>query len=165
MARRTRDHVEIDRLDREILRQLQQDAALSNAELAKLVGLSPSPCWRRTRRLEEVGVIQKRVALLDPEALGLNTVVFASVRLSAQGQTSLPDFEAAVRNYPEVVECYTTSGGVDFLLRVVTRDMRDYEDFLRNHLLQMPAVQEVHSRIAITQVKYTTALPLELTAG
>ena len=150
----------LDPIDRQILRVLQEDASLSGAEVAKRVGLTPSPCWRRIQRLEQEGVIRRRVALLDPDRLALGIVVFASVKLSAHGRQALPRFEAAVRDYPEVLECYTVSGGVDFLLRVVTRDVHDYEAFLRDRLLQLPEVAEVHSRIAITQVKYTTALPI-----
>jgi Lrp/AsnC family transcriptional regulator len=152
--------ISFDEVDRQILAALQEDAGLSGAEIANRVGLSVSPCWRRIQRLEASGVIRKRVALLDPQALGLDVVVFASVKLSAHGRQALPRFESAVREFPEVMECYTVSGGVDFLLRVVTEDVHRYEEFLRDRLLQLPEVAEVHSRIAITQVKYTTALPL-----
>lgn len=152
--------VEIDEIERCILEILQEDASLSSAQVAERVGLSASPCWRRIQRLEKSGVIRKRVALLDPEALGLGMVVFASVRLTAHGRQALPEFEAAVREYPEVMECYTVSGGVDYLLRVVTPDIHAYELFLRERLTQLPTVSEVHSRIAITQVKYTTAMPV-----
>ena len=152
--------IEMDEIDRRILEHLQEDAGLSGAELAKRVGLSPSPCWRRVQRLEATGVLQRRVALLDPESLGLGVVVFASVKLSAHGRSALPRFEAAIADVPEVVECYTVSGGVDYLLRIVTEDIHSYELFLRDRLLQLPEVAEVHSRIAITRVKHTTALPL-----
>jgi Lrp/AsnC family transcriptional regulator len=152
----------IDPIDRKILEVLQRDAGLSNAETASRVGLSPSPCWRRIQRLERDGVIRRRVALLDPEALGLSIVVFASVKLSSHGRQALPEFEQAIREYDEVLECYTVTGEVDFILRILTRDMHSYERFLRDHLLQMPTVAEVHSTIALTQVKYTTAVPLML---
>ena len=152
--------IPIDPIDRQILAVLQEDAALSGADIASKVGLSVSPCWRRIQRLETLGVIRCRVALLEPQALGLDVVVFASVKLSAHGRQALPRFESAVREFPEVLECYTVSGGVDFLLRVVTEDIHRYEEFLRDRLLQLPEVAEVHSRIAITQVKYTTSLPL-----
>ena len=152
---------QLDDIDRRILAILQEDASLSSAQVAEKVGLSSSPCWRRIQRLEKAGVIRKRVALLDPAALGLGIVVFASVRLTAHGRQALPEFEAAVERYPEVMECYTVSGGQDYLLRVATRDIHAYEVFLREHLLQLPSVGEVHSRIAITQVKYTTAMPIE----
>lgn len=150
----------LDEIDRQILEILQEDASLSSAQLAERVGLSASPCWRRIQRLEKAGLIRKRVALLDAQALGLGIVVFASVRLSAHGRQALPEFEAAVERYPEVMECYTVSGGQDYLLRVATRDIHAYEIFLREQLLQLPSVAEVHSRIAITQVKYTTAMPI-----
>ena len=152
--------ISVDPIDQQILAALQEDAGLSGAEIASKVGLSVSPCWRRIQRLESLGVIRCRVALLEPQALGLDVVVFASVKLSAHGHQALPRFESAVREFPEVMECYTVSGGVDFLLRVVTEDIHRYEEFLRDRLLQLPEVAEVHSRIAITQVKYTTALPL-----
>ena len=152
--------IPIDPIDRQILAGLQEDAALAGADIASKVGLSVSPCWRRIQRLETLGVIRGRVALLEPQALGLDVVVFASVKLSAHGRQALPRFESAVREFPEVLECYTVSGGVDFLLRVVTEDIHRYEEFLRDRLLQLPEVAEVHSRIAITQVKYTTSLPL-----
>ncbi len=155
-----RAQIELDRIDRQILEILQDDASLSSAQLAEKVGLSSSPCWRRIQRLEKTGVIRKRVVLLDPAALGLGIVVFASVRLTAHGRQALPEFEAAVARFPDVMECYTVSGGQDYLLRVVTRDIHAYEIFLREQLLQLPSVAEVHSRIAITQVKYTTAMPV-----
>ncbi len=154
------ERIELDSIDRQILEILQDDASLSSAQLAEKVGLSSSPCWRRIQRLEKTGVIRKRVALLDPAALGLGIVVFASVRLTAHGRQALPEFEAAVARFPDVMECYTVSGGQDYLLRVVTRDIHAYEIFLREQLLQLPSVAEVHSRIAITQVKYTTAMPV-----
>ncbi len=153
--------VQIDEIDRQILAVLQNDSGLSKAEVAKRVGLSLSPCWRRIQRLEQLGVIRGRVALLAPERLGLGVVVFASVKLASHGREALPRFESAIADSPEVLECYTVSGGVDYLLRVVTPDIHAYEAFLRDYLLQLPEVAEVHSRIAITQVKYTTALPLQ----
>ncbi len=152
----------IDEIDLRILAALQRDASLSNVQIAGQVGLSASPCWRRIQRLERTGVIRSRVALLDAERLGLGITVFESVKLSSHGRQALPEFEAAVREYPEVLECYTVTGEVDFILRILTRDMQSYERFLRDHLLQMPSVAEVHSTIALTQVKYTTEVPLGL---
>lgn len=152
--------VKYDEIDLAILEQLQRDASLSTADLAKQVGLSMSPCWRRIRRLESVGIISRRVALLDRERLGFEVTVFASVKLSAHGRQSLSEFEAAVEEFHPVVACYVMTGEVDYLLQVVTRDIRSYENFLRNHLLQLPTVREVHSQIALSQLKYTTELPL-----
>lgn len=150
----------IDEIDRAILDQLQRDSSLSTADLAKRVGLSMSPCWRRIRRLEKAGVISRRVALLDRERLGLEVTVFANVKLSAHGRQSLPEFEAAIEGFDQIVACYVMTGDVDYLLQVVTRDIRSYENFLRNHLLQLPTVREVHSQIALSQLKNTTELPL-----
>ena len=119
-----------------------------------------SPCWRRIRRLESLGVILRRVALLDRHQLGFEVTVFASVKLSAHGRQSLPEFEAAIEDFPEVVACYVMTGDVDYLLQVVTRDIASYERFLRTQLLQLPTVREVHSQIALNQLKQTTELPI-----
>jgi Lrp/AsnC family transcriptional regulator len=150
----------LDEFDKKILDRLQRDATIAVAELAEQVGLSQSTCWRRINLLEQAGVIGSRVALLDPKALGIEVTVFANIKLSAHGRRSLNEFEEAISQCPEVVECYTMSGEMDFLLRIVARDIEAYERFLRETLLQMPSVQEVHSHIALSQVKHTTALPL-----
>ena len=152
--------IQLDDIDRRILDSLQQDASVATAALAKQVGLSLSPCWRRIRRLEKVGVIQRRVAILDPHQLGLEITAFASVKLSAHGRQSLPEFESAIENLPEVIECHVMTGEVDYLLKVVTRDIRAYERFLRDDLLQLPTVREVHSQIALSELKFTTRLPI-----
>lgn len=150
----------LDAIDKKILELLQRDATVPVAEIAERVGLSGSTCWRRINLLEEAGVIRARTALLDAKALGLEVTVFANVKLSAHGRRSLSEFEEAIAVFPEVTECYTMSGEIDFLLRIVTKDIAAYELFLRATLLQMPSVQEVHSHIALSQVKYTTELPL-----
>ncbi len=152
--------IKIDDIDRKILAHLQCDASPSTADLAKQVGLSMSPCWRRIRRLESLGVIRRKVALLDRRALGLEVTVFASVKLSAHGRQSLPEFEAAIGDFEQVIACYVMTGEVDYLLQVVTRDIASYENFLRNQLLQLPTVREVHSQIALNELKHTTELPL-----
>lgn len=150
----------LDDTDRKLLAILQRDSTIPVGEIAERVGLSQSTCWRRINLLDEAGVIRARAALLDPDALGLEVVVFANVKLSAHGRRSLSEFEEAIAVFPEVTECYTMSGEIDFLLRIVARDIAAYERFLRAELLQMPSVQEVHSHIALSQVKYTTELPL-----
>ena len=150
----------LDEFDKKILERLQRDATIAVAELAEQVGLSQSTCWRRINLLEQAGIIRDRVALLDAKALGLEVTVFANIKLSAHGRRSLSEFEEAISVCPEVVECYTMSGEMDFLIRIVTRDIESYERFLRSTLLQMPSVQEVHSHIALSRVKQTTALPL-----
>jgi Lrp/AsnC family transcriptional regulator len=151
---------DLDETDLRILEAMQRDATQSTADLAKSVGLSQSPCWRRIRRLESLGIIRGRVALLDPDALGFEMTVFASIKLSEHGTQSLPEFEDAIDVLDEVVESYAMTGEVDYLLKVVTRDIQSYERFLRKHLLQLPTVREVHSQIALKRTKHTTELPL-----
>jgi Lrp/AsnC family transcriptional regulator len=153
--------VDLDEIDYRILDLLQADASLTAVDVAARVGLSQSPCWRRIDRLEKAGVIQRRVALLDRQSLGLDVMVFVQVRFARGSRQSLADFEATIRAMPEVQECYMLMGEVDFLLKVVTRDVAGYERFLREKLSRIPAVQEVHSSIALTPVKATTELPLE----
>ena len=152
--------VELDRGDLRILEVLQHHANLSAAEIAEKVDMTASTCWRRITRLEEQGVIKSRVTLLDREKVGLNVTVFSRVKLVAHGRDSLARFEAAVREHPEVLECYTLMGDTDFLLRIVVRDIKAYEAFFLDHLSKMPGVESVHSSIALSTIKETTALPL-----
>lgn len=147
--------------DIKILTLLQQDASLTAAEIAEQVNLSVSPCWRRINRLEKEGVIEKEVALLSAEKLGMGLVIFARISLSQNDEASLHTFEERVRQFPEVVECYTVTGAADYFLKIITRDIKRYDQFLRRHLLQIPQVRDVNSNVAVTQVKYTTGLPLE----
>lgn len=119
-----------------------------------------SPCWRRLSRLKEAGYIRGQVTLLDAEKLGLGTMVFASVRLSAHGRANLTEFSEAIRRLPEVVECHAIMGTFDFLLRIVTRDIRAYEQFLFSRLSTLATVQEINSTMALSEIKSTTALPL-----
>lgn len=148
-------------IDRKILRLLQHDADLSAAEIAERVELSQSPCWRRIHRMQEEGLIERKVALLNPKKLGLSMTVFVNVKLSAHGRNNLAEFEEAIVGYPEVLECYTMAGSSDFLLKVVAKDIGSYERFLRDQLLQRPHVLEAHSNIAMSEVKRTTELPLD----
>lgn len=148
-------------IDRKILRLLQHDADLSAAEIAERVELSQSPCWRRIHRMQEEGLIERKVALLNPKKLGLSMTVFVNVKLSAHGRNNLAEFEEAIVGYPEVLECYTMAGSSDFLLKVVAKDIGGYERFLRDQLLQRPHVLEAHSNIAMSEVKRTTELPLD----
>lgn len=150
----------LDATDLRILRLLQHDASMSAAEVADKIGLSQSPCWRRVQRLEQQGYIRRRVALLDPHALGLGFVAFVSVGLSEHGRHSLSEFEDAVRRFPEVVECYTVTGQMDYLLKVVTRDIKGFEQFIRQSLTQLEGVREMHSQVAVTEIKCTTELPI-----
>lgn len=151
----------LDAYEKRILRLLQEDASLSNAEIADRVGLSASPCWRRIDRLEREGFIRRRVALLDRRKVGLNAQIFAQVKLNAHGRANLDEFAAAIRELPEVLECYVMMGSIDFLLRIVAPDIEAYEKLFFNRLSQLPGVQEVNSNVALSEIKATTALPLD----
>jgi Lrp/AsnC family transcriptional regulator len=150
----------LDRLDRRILDLLQREGALPVAEVAARTGLSTTTCWRRIQQLEQSGVIRQRVAILDRAKLGLDVVVFVQVRLSTQGRDAIAQFDKAIRDRPEVLDCYTLTGEWDFCLRIVTRDMKEYEAFFLDHLSKIPNVQSVNSSIAVTVVKESTVLPL-----
>ncbi|MGD9980112.1 MAG: Lrp/AsnC family transcriptional regulator [Hyphomonadaceae bacterium] len=152
----------LDAVDARILELLQQDASLSIADIADKVGLSSSPAWRRIERLKKAGVITKQVMLLDHEKLGLTFEVFASVKLQLPSRENLERFEAAVATWPEVVDCATVTGAVDYMLRVITTDMHAYDDFLRDKMLALGLVSDVQSRIVMRAAKRTTAAPLEL---
>jgi len=155
----------LDSIDIRILDLLQQNAGLSIADIAEKVGLSSSPAWRRIERLKKAGVIDKQVTLLHHEKLGLTFEVFASVKLQLPSRENLEKFEAAVMNWPEVVDCATVTGAVDYMLRVITKDMHAYDDFLRDKMLGLGLVSDVQSRIVMRAAKRTTAAPLELIAG
>lgn len=154
--------MQLDHFDRRILDIVQRDAAASAADIGERVGLSQSPCWRRLHRLEQSGYIARKVALLDRRRLGLSVLVFATVKLTAHGRRSLPAFAEAVQAFDEVQECYTLTGEMDFLLRVVAADMEAYERFFFDHLSQLPGVGEVHTSVVMSEIKYTTAYPLEM---
>ena len=150
----------LDAIDRRILARLQDDARVANVELSEAVGLSPAPCLRRVRALEESGVIRKHVTLLDPAAVGLPVSVFVNVSLERQIEKALQRFEGAILTRPEVMECYLMTGDADYLLRVVCADLAAYERFLLDHLTQIPGVSAIRSSFALKQVKYSTALPV-----
>ncbi|PAU53115.1 Lrp/AsnC family transcriptional regulator [Pseudomonas indica] len=152
--------VMLDNFDRRILALLQEDASLSTAEIAERVGLSQSPCWRRIQRLKEEGVIRGQVTLLDRRKVGLNAQIFAQVKLNAHGRSNLTEFAEAMRGFPEVLECHVLMGTVDFMLRIVTRDIEAYERFFFEKLSQVPGIQEVNSIVALSEIKSTTALPV-----
>lgn len=153
---------ELDPTDAKILDLIQKDAALSVADIAERVGLSSSPCWRRIKRMEETGVIQRRVTLLDTKQLGLNFEVVANVKLALPSKDNLEAFETMIQKWSEVTECMTVTGAVDYVVHIVTTDMHAYDDFLREKLLGSSLVSDVQSRIVIRVSKRTTALPLGL---
>ena len=152
--------IALDAIDRKILAALQENARLPNVQLAEAVGLSPSPCLRRVRELEEHGVIQRYVTLLDPAQIGLPVSVFVNVTLERQVELALDRFEKAILGRPEVMECYLMTGDADYLLRVVAADLAAYERFLIDHLTRVRGVASIKSSFALKQVKYRTALPL-----
>ena len=153
---------ELDAIDAKILDLLQQDASLSIADIAERVGLSSSPCWRRIERLKKVGIITSQVTLLDREKLGLNFEVVASVKLQLPTRDNLEKFETAVAKWPEIVDCVTVTGAVDYVLRIITTDMHAYDDLLRDKILALGLVSDVQSRIVMRIAKRTTAAPLGL---
>ena len=152
--------IDIDQTDRRILGILQTEPGINATEIGERIGLSQSACWRRMQRLREEGVIKDQPAVLDREKVGLTTMVFAQVKLTSHGRSNLTDFAEAVRKYPEVLDCYVVLGNVDFLLRIVAEDIKDYERFMYDKLSQLPGVQEVNSSIALSEIKHTTVLPI-----
>lgn len=150
----------IDRTDRKILHALQQDGRRTNVELAAAVGLSASPCLRRVRLLEEAGIIRGYQAIVDQASVGLPVSVFVSVKLEKQREDAMQRFETAVRTFPEVLECYLMTGSRDYLLRVVAKDLADYERFLKATLTRIDGVASIESSFALAQVKHTGTLPL-----
>lgn len=150
----------ISAVDAKILHRLQNNARISNVDLARAVGLSPSPCLRRVRALEDSGLIRSYATLLEPAALGLDVSVFVRVSLEKQVEKALERFETAVMKRSEVMECYLMTGDSDYLLRVVVPDIESFERFLLDHLTRIPGVASIKSSFALKQVKYRTALPL-----
>jgi DNA-binding Lrp family transcriptional regulator len=150
----------LDAIDRRILKALQRDGRLQNVDLAKEVGLSPSPCLRRVRLLEEAGVIERYVAVLNPAKVGKGLSVFARVWLKGQDADTVDHFTEAVQLLPQVVECHLMAGDCDFLLRVVAADLDDYRQFLKNHLTRIQGVQSVKTEVPMQRVKLTSELPV-----
>lgn len=130
------------------------------ADLANEVGLSQTPCWRRLRRMDQQGLITGRANLLNAAALGFAVNVFANVRIKLHDEETLEAFEAAVRDHPEIVECFSMSGESDYILRVLARSIEDYERFLKKVLLHLPGVASINSSFALKPVKMTTAVPI-----
>ena len=152
--------LDLDAIDLRILASLQENAQIANTELSAAVGLSPAPCLRRVRALEERGVIRKHVTLVSPAAVGLPVSVFVSISLERQVEEALKRFERVILARPEVMECYLMTGDADYLLRVVCADLGAYERFVLDHLTKVPGVSSIRSSFALKQVKYSTALPL-----
>jgi len=152
--------LDLDHTDRRILGWLQQEPGINAAELGEKIGLSQSAVWRRIQSLRDEGVIKDQPVKLDREKVGLNTMVFAHVKLTSHGRSNLAEFSEAVSQYPEVLDCYVLLGNVDFLLRIVTADIKAYERFFFEKLSQLPGIQEVNSSIVLSDIKHTTVLPI-----
>ncbi|WP_026481403.1 Lrp/AsnC family transcriptional regulator [Ahrensia sp. 13_GOM-1096m] len=150
----------MDRLDRKILKLVQEDATSSVADIAKAVGLSTTPCWRRIQKLEDEGVIRKRVALLDPKAINARVTVFVSIRTNTHSVEWLKRFSEVISEFHEVVEFYRMSGEVDYLLRVVVPDIAAFDAFYQR-LITKIEIRDVSSAFAMEQIKYTTEMPLD----
>lgn len=150
----------LDAIDRRILRVLQRNGRISNVELANEVGLSPSPCLRRVRLLEESGVIDRYVAVLDGGKVGVGLTVFARVWFKTQDAETTHQFAETVRNFPEVVECYLTTGECDAIMRVVTADLHAYWRFQSDYLMRIPSVQSVKTDVPMETIKAGHELPL-----
>jgi Lrp/AsnC family transcriptional regulator, leucine-responsive regulatory protein len=153
-------NITLDATDMRIIQQLQQHGRLSNVELAARVGLTPSPCLARVKALEQARVIDRYVALVRPEALGLGLSVFIQVTLERQTEKGLETFEARMLAFDEVMECYLMTGDSDYLVRLVIKDMESLQRFIVKELTTIPGVANIRSSFALKQVKYKTALPL-----
>lgn len=152
--------ITLDAIDRKILAALQNDGRITNQQLAEQAGLSPSPCLRRVRLLEQSGAIDRYVALVKPEAVGLSVSAFIRVRLDRQNDRHLAAFENAVSEFPEVMECYLMTGDSDYQLRVLVASLDAFEDFLRSKLTKIEGISEVTTSFALRPVVYRTAVPL-----
>jgi Lrp/AsnC family transcriptional regulator len=149
----------LDALDLKILNILQNDCTRAVADIGKEVGLSTTPCWRRIQKLEEMGVIQRRVAIVDAEKVSAGVTVFVSIKTDQHSIDWLDKFHSAVTGFPEIVEFYRMSGDVDYLLRVVVPDIAAYDEFYKK-LISKIEITKVSSAFAMEQIKYTTAIPL-----
>lgn len=153
--------VDLDRTDKKILRLVQANARITNLELADKVGLSPTPCLRRVKRLEESGVIEQHVTLLNSEKLGLNLTAYIGISMDRHTPDRFDSFEQSVNQLPEVMECAIVTGqDADFLLKVVVRDMRHYEEFLLGHLTRLDGVTGVHTSFVLRKLVDKTELPV-----
>ncbi len=151
----------LDPSDIRVLRILQKDASQSIADIAKEAGMSQTPCWRRIKKLKETGVIKQTAALVDREAVGLGFLAYAFVKLTVPSRENMETFDRLIGVWPEVVTCERITGAVDYLIKVVASDIKSYDDFLRLKLLDNALVSDVQSRIVVSTIKETVALPLK----
>jgi Lrp/AsnC family leucine-responsive transcriptional regulator len=152
----------LDRIDIKILNELQQNASLTNVELASRVNLSPSPCLARVRTLEKIGVIDRRIAVLDPAVLGIGVTAFIQVKLEKQVQLSLDNFTRTIDRLNQVMECYLMTGDSDYLMRVMVADIEDLEDLIVNKISRIPGVSSIRSNLALKRISHKTVLPIDV---
>mgnify|MGYP001570061796 FL=1 len=153
--------MKLTRTDRRLLNELQRDATRKQSDLAEIVGMSRTSCWRRIRDFEEAGLIERQVALLNPKAAGFNIQVLLLVAMTEHTDENRHSFESHVSSLPEVTECFSVSGDRDYILHVVVRDMDTYNEFLNSQILKHAAVRSASSTFVLRRVKYSTVLPLE----
>jgi Lrp/AsnC family transcriptional regulator, leucine-responsive regulatory protein len=153
----------LDRIDIKILNELQQDASLTNIELASRVNLSPSPCLARVKTLEKLGVIERSIAVLDPAVLGIGVTAFIQIKLEKQVQLSLENFTRAIDRLGQVMECYLMTGDSDYLLRVMAYNVGDLEDLIVNKISRIPGVSSIRSNLALKRISHKTVLPIDTT--
>ena len=152
--------MQLDKIDRQLLSMLQKDSTLSLNELAEAVNLTTTPCWKRLKKLEESGVIQQRVALLNPERLGLSFIAFVMVKTNDHSHEWYQRFVATVDEYPEVMEFYRMAGEYDYMMKVLAKDMKHFDQFYKKLANRVDGLNNVTSTFAMESLKYTTALPL-----
>ena len=150
----------MDQMDKHILQALQQNGKLQNNDLAERIGLSPSPCLRRVKQLEDAGIIDRYVALVNPKKVNLGLTVFARIWLKSQDEQTVNQFIDAIMNIPEIVECQLMAGDCDFFLRIVVENLESYRKFQINHLNKISGIQNVKTEIPLQTIKQTTELPL-----
>jgi len=153
--------MKLSRTDRRLLNELQRDATRKQSELAELVGMSRTSCWRRIREFEEAGLIERQVALLNPKVAGFNIQVLLLVAMTEHTDENRQGFEGHVSLLPEVTECFSVSGDRDYVLHVVVKDMDTYNEFLNSQILKHSAVRSASSTFVLRRVKYSTVLPLD----
>ncbi len=152
--------IPLDGTDKAILSLMQEDGSLSVSELANRLGMTTPPCWRRVRRLKEEGVLKRQAWIVDPEAAGVNLIVYATIRLATHDAKATQRFRDQIKTWPEVMECYILLGTIDVLVKIAVSDMKYYEEFFFQKLSQLPSVREVNSSVVVSEVKSTSSLPL-----
>ena len=151
----------LDRYDQAILTAIQKDGRLSNQDLAKTIGLSAAPCWRRLKRLEDEGYITGYMALINPKKIGLQVIAFAEVSLDNHHPSTLDAFNKLIQSCPEIQECHSVTGRCDYLLKIATRDMQAYEELLSNRILQITGIRSINTMFSLKTSKLSRELPID----